>query len=46
MTPAHYLEKYCKVNDRRKALYRRIFDKYKKKNDQMIDYVDLKVNPY
>lgn len=44
MSPVTYLEKYCKVNDRRKALYRRVFDKYKKKGDQpKDDYLDLKL---
>jgi hypothetical protein len=43
MTPAVYLEKYCKVTDRRKALYKRVFDKYKKKSDTGPDYVDIKV---
>lgn len=43
MTPANYLERYCKVSDRRKTLYKRIFDKYKIKNDKE-DFVDLKVN--
>jgi hypothetical protein len=45
MTPASYLEKYCRVTDRRKVLYKRVFDKYKKKAEtgQKDDYVDLKV---
>jgi hypothetical protein len=45
MTPAGYLEKFCKVTDRRKALYKRVFDKYKKKAESgpKDDYVDLKV---
>lgn len=42
MTPTDYLEKYCRVNDRRKAFYRRCFDKYKLKSEQG-DYLDLKV---
>ncbi|CAF0727855.1 unnamed protein product [Brachionus calyciflorus] len=41
MTPANYLERYCKVNDRRKTLYKRVFDKYKIKNEKE-DFVDLK----
>lgn len=45
MTPAYYLEHYCKVNDRRKALYRRVFDKYKLKSEKE-DYVDLKVDKF
>ena len=43
MTPTDYLEKYCRVYDRRKAFYRRCFDKYKLKSEQG-DYLDLKVN--
>lgn len=42
MTPSNYLEKYCKVNDRRRNLYKRIFDKYKIKSDKE-DYIDMKV---
>ncbi|CAF1121958.1 unnamed protein product [Rotaria sp. Silwood1] len=29
LTPREYLEKYCRVNNRRHALYKRIFDKHK-----------------
>ncbi|CAF0972196.1 unnamed protein product [Rotaria sp. Silwood1] len=29
LTPKEYLEKYCRVNSRRYALYKRTFDKYK-----------------
>ena len=44
MTPSNYLENYCKVNDRRKALYRRVFDKYKKKAGiPKDDYLDMKL---
>jgi hypothetical protein len=43
MTPVDYLSRYCRVNERRKALYRKVFDKYKKKSDKD-DYVDLKVS--
>ena len=42
MDPVRYLEKHCKVNDRRKALYRRVFDRYKLKADGE-EYVDMKV---
>ena len=42
MTPATYLSRYCRVNDRRKALYRRVFDKAKTKSEKE-DFVDLKV---
>lgn len=45
MTPSTYLEKYCKVNDRRKNLYKRIFDKYKIKNDKE-DFIDMKVKKF
>ena len=43
MTPATYLARYCRVNDRRKALYRRVFDKAKTKSEKE-DFVDLRVN--
>ena len=42
MTPVDYLARYCRVNERRKALYRKVFEKYKKKSDKD-DYVDIKV---
>ncbi|CAF0819083.1 unnamed protein product [Rotaria sordida] len=29
LTPRDYLEKYCRVNNRRYALYKRVFDKHK-----------------
>ncbi|CAF1666533.1 unnamed protein product, partial [Didymodactylos carnosus] len=29
LTPREYLEKYCRVSNRRHALYKRIFDKHK-----------------
>ena len=45
MTPAAYLSRYCKVNDRRKALYRRVFDKSKIKSEKE-SYVDLKVEVF
>lgn len=43
MDPVKYLEKYCKVNDRRKALYRRVFDRYKIKADGQ-EFLDMKVS--
>jgi hypothetical protein len=42
MTPAQYLEKFCRLNDRRRTLYRKLFDKYKIKSDKE-DYINLKV---
>ena len=42
MTPAAYLSRYCRVNDRRKNLYRRVFDKSKIKSERE-SYVDVKV---
>lgn len=42
MTPLNYIEKYCKVNDRRKTLYRKVFEKYKLKFEGD-EYVDMKV---
>lgn len=29
LTPTEYLEKYCRVNNRRHTMYKRVFDKYK-----------------
>jgi hypothetical protein len=29
MEPVHYLRTYCKLGERRRAMYRRIFEKYK-----------------
>jgi hypothetical protein len=29
MTPREYLEKFCKINNRRNLLYKRVFDKHK-----------------
>lgn len=42
MTPADYLSKYCRIIDRRKTLYRRVFEKYKLKAEKE-DYVDLRL---
>jgi len=42
MNPMTYLRYFCKINERRKALYKRIFDKYKLKSDKE-DYVDMAV---
>ena len=42
MTPTSYLEKYCRINDRRKNLYRKVFDKYKTKSEKE-DFIDAKV---
>jgi hypothetical protein len=45
MSPAKYIENYCRVSDRRKALYKKIFDKYKLKpdKDEKEEYIDLEV---
>ena len=40
MTPPHYIENYCRINDRRKVLYKKVFDKYKLKQDKE-EYLDL-----
>ena len=45
MTPSAYLSRYCRVNDRRKALYKRVFDKSKIKSEKE-SYVDLKVKDF
>lgn len=37
MTPRAYLEKFCKVNNRRHVLYKRVFDKHKD-NDGELPY--------
>lgn len=42
MTPTHYVENYCRINDRRKTLYRKVFDKYKLKNDKE-EWIDSKL---
>lgn len=33
MTPTFYIENFCRVSDRRKALYKKIFDKNKIKTE-------------
>ena len=45
MTPAKYIENYCRVTDRRKALYKKIFDKNKIKTESndKDDFIDLEV---
>ena len=43
MTPAMYIEKFCRVTDRRRALYKKIFDKNKLKTDDNEEYLDLPV---
>jgi hypothetical protein len=45
MSPPQYLENFCRVNDRRKAFYRRIFEKYKIRSEKE-DYIDMKVSIY
>ncbi len=42
MTPSNYIENYCRINDRRKVLYRKVFDKYKLKADKD-EWLDLKL---
>ena len=46
MTPAKYIENYCRVTDRRKALYKKIFDKNKIKTESndKDDFIDLEVS--
>ena len=39
MEPIHYLQHYCKINDRRKAFYKKIFERYKIKAEKD-DYID------
>jgi hypothetical protein len=36
MTPTSYIENFCRVNDRRKALYKKLFDRYKQKSDSLL----------
>jgi len=45
MTPAKYIENYCRVNDRRKAFYKKVFDKYKLKPEGMDseEYLNLEL---
>ncbi len=33
MTPAQYIENFCRIIDRRKRFYKKVFDKYKMKLD-------------
>lgn len=40
MEPTYYLIHYCKINDRRKNFYKKVFDKYKIKAEKE-DYIDL-----
>jgi len=42
LTPAQYLERYCRVTDRRKILYKRCFDKFKLKSEKH-DYLNEKL---
>lgn len=42
MTPSHYIENYCRINDRRKQLYRKVFDKFKVKGEKE-EWLDLKL---
>ena len=42
MEPVYYLTHYCKINDRRKSFYKKIFDRYKIKSDKE-DYIDINV---
>lgn len=41
--PLDYLRKYCKISDRRKAFYKRVFDKLKIKHEKE-DYLDASVS--
>ncbi len=45
MTPAQYIEQFCRVNSRRKALYKKIFDRNKLKSEgqDTQEYLDLAV---
>jgi hypothetical protein len=45
MEPTYYLIHYCKINDRRKNFYKKVFDKYKIKAEKE-DYIDLAVSVY
>ncbi len=47
ITPSEYLEKYCRVNNRRHTLYKRVFDKYKDSEGELsvkvkFEYRELK----
>jgi len=41
LTPIEYLEKYCRVNNRRHTLYKRVFDKYK--DNEGVIHVKVKI---
>jgi hypothetical protein len=43
MEPTYYLTHYCKINDRRKTFYKKIFEKYKIKLEKE-DYIDFTVS--
>ena len=42
MTPSYYIEHHCRINERRKALYRKIFEKFKLKAEKE-EWLDLKL---
>jgi hypothetical protein len=42
LTPSEYLEKYCRVNNRRHTLYKRVFDKHKDSEGELSVKVKLK----
>ncbi len=42
MTPSHYIEYHCRINERRKASYRKVFDKFKLKAEKE-EWIDLKL---
>ena len=45
MTPSQYIEKFCRVKDRRKIFYKKVFDRNKIKPENMNgdEYLDLEV---
>jgi hypothetical protein len=44
LTPSEYLEKYCRVNNRRHTLYKRVFDKYKDSEGELNMKVIIEIN--
>ena len=42
LTPCEYLEKYCRVNNRRHTLYKRVFDKHKDSEGELSSKVRRK----
>ena len=43
MTPRVYLEKFCKVNNRRHVLYKRVFDKHKDNEGELPFKVRIRI---